>query len=93
MERQNYVNVNRVSGVSVGSLNAFMYCIDRLEILSETINIIKDDIREHYQITKIKDILTDIINNLLEKKIDNQITNSLENIVTKIELSKSQEIC
>ena len=50
-------------------------------------------IKRMTKLENIVDNLTDIINNLLEKKIDNQITNSLENIVTKIELSKSQEIC
>ena len=50
-------------------------------------------IKRMTKLENIVDNLTDIINKLLEKKIDNQITNSLENIVTKIELSKSQEIC
>lgn len=45
------------------------------------------------KLEKIVENLTDIINKLLEKKLDNQITNSLENIITKIELSESQEIC
>ena len=74
MERQEYVKVNRISGVSVGALNAFMYSIDRLDILSDTINIIKEDIREHYQITKIKEILFDIINT-----IDDDVFDSLQN--------------
>jgi hypothetical protein len=48
------------------------------------------------RMTKLENIvenLTGIINKLVERKLDNQITNSLENIITKIELSESQEIC
>jgi hypothetical protein len=42
---------------------------------------------------KIVENLAGIINKLLERKLDNQITNSIENIITKLELSESQEIC
>ena len=45
------------------------------------------------KLEKIVENMTGIINKLLERKLDNQITNSIENIITKLELSESQEIC
>jgi predicted acylesterase/phospholipase RssA len=43
MERRNYIKINRISGCSVGSIVAFLYYIDSLDLMPKLYEIINEE--------------------------------------------------
>ena len=42
MEKRNYVTVERISGCSIGSIVAFLYFIDALDVMPQLYDIVKN---------------------------------------------------
>ena len=76
MEKRNYIKIDRISGCSIGSIVAFLYFIDGLDIMSQLYEIVNKDFRETYKLTIIKEIkkhLGDHIPKDICQKINNKL--------------------
>lgn len=56
MERRNYVKIERISGCSIGSLVAFLYFIDSMDLMPNLYNIVKDEFKNKFSLTMLKSI-------------------------------------
>jgi len=74
MELRNIINIKRISGSSIGSLNAFLYIIDRLDLIFYFYKIMCN-------ILKKKKNLQLVLS--LHKLLDKHITEEICNIVNK----------
>jgi len=74
MEKQNYIKINRISGCSIGSIIAFMYTIDCLDISEEFYNIIFKQLKTSHNLS-----ITDVLNSILKNKIPNDICVKVHN--------------
>ena len=75
LEKKRYLKVNKISGVSVGSILGYYYLTDTLDLFEKDFNNIRDYFREHLNVglyktylkKRIKDLSDNIFNNLQEK--------------------------
>ena len=58
MEKRNYVIVERISGCSVGSVVAFLYFIDSLDMMSVLYDIVKKEFKNGYKLPTITELKT-----------------------------------
>ena len=56
MEKRNYIIIERISGCSIGSVVAFLYFIDALDMMPQLYDIVKKDFQNGYKLPTIKDI-------------------------------------
>lgn len=56
MERRNYVKIERISGCSIGSIVAFLYYIDALDLMSNLYDTVTNDFKKHYKLLFLKEI-------------------------------------
>ena len=56
MEKRNYVIVERISGCSIGSIVAFLYFIDALDIMPQLYDIVKNEFKEKYNLLTVKEL-------------------------------------
>ena len=56
MEKRNYVIIERISGCSIGSVVAFLYFIDSLDMMPQLYDIVKKEFQNGYKLPTIKDI-------------------------------------
>jgi hypothetical protein len=56
MEKRKYIKINKISGCSIGSISAFLYLIDELEVVSSMYDLICKDLKEFHHVNKIKEI-------------------------------------
>ena len=68
MEKRNYIKIERISGCSIGSVVAFLYYIDSLDIMSELYQKATNDFKKEYKLELIKDL-----KKILSKKIPDDI--------------------
>jgi hypothetical protein len=68
MEKKNLVQVERISGVSIGSFIAFLYVIDALDMIIPLYNIVSNEIKTNHNLNIITKIKT-----LLEGKISSNV--------------------
>lgn len=83
MEQRNYIKINRISGCSIGSVVAFLYFIDCLDVMSELYDIVNNNFRKSYSlgvIKELKTILKDKIPEDICKKVNNKLFISYNNI-------------
>lgn len=64
MEKRKYVTIERISGCSVGSIVAFLYFIDALDIMSELYEIAKNDFKHTFCLSIIKNLKTHLKNRI-----------------------------
>ena len=74
MEKRNYIKINRVSGCSIGSVIAFIYMIDCLDISENFYNIIFEQLNKNHKLT-----IVDVIDSLLKHKIPDNVCNKINN--------------
>jgi hypothetical protein len=71
MEKQKFITINRISGCSVGSIIAFLYYIDCLDLMPKFYEIIHTDFKQTYNLKMIKEFKTllgeNIPSNICEK--------------------------
>ena len=51
MERRKYIKINRISGCSVGSIVAFLYFIDGLDLMPKLYDIISNEFKNKLQLS------------------------------------------
>lgn len=56
MERRNYVKIERISGCSIGSVVAFLYFIDSLDLMPKLYDIVKTDFKNNFSLNVIKSL-------------------------------------
>jgi hypothetical protein len=83
MERRNYIKIDRISGCSIGSIVAFLYYIDGLDLMPKLYDIVNKDFRQTYKLLLVKDLkkhLSERIPNDICKKINNKLFITYNNI-------------
>ena len=58
MEKRNYIVIERISGCSIGSVVAFLYFIDSLDMMPVLYDIVKKEFQNGYKLPTIKDLKT-----------------------------------
>jgi len=74
MEKQNYIKINRISGCSIGSVIAFMYTIDCLDVSEEFYNIIFNQLNVSHNLS-----INEALNSVLKNRIPNDICDKVNN--------------
>jgi hypothetical protein len=64
MEKRKYIDIERISGCSVGSIVAFLYFMDRLDYMPKLYEIINTSFKQHYNLQIVKDLKTLLKNNI-----------------------------
>lgn len=83
MENRKYIKIDRISGCSVGAIVAFLYYIDKLDMMPKLYEIINNDFRQSYKFTIIKEIkkyLNEYIPSDICQKVNNKFYISYNNI-------------
>jgi hypothetical protein len=83
MENRKYIKIDRISGCSVGSIVAFLYYIDKLDMMPKLYEIINNDFRQSYKFKIIKEIkkyLNEYIPSDICQKVNNKFYISYNNI-------------
>jgi hypothetical protein len=76
MERRNYVKIERISGCSIGSVVAFLFFIDSLDLIPKLYDILKNDFKNNMTlntIKKLKSYLEDRIPNDICSKVNGKL--------------------
>jgi hypothetical protein len=76
MEKRNYIKIERISGCSVGSIVAFMYFIDGLDLMSQLYTSILEDFKKNHNLEFIKK-LKNYLGNKIPDDVCNQINGRL----------------
>jgi hypothetical protein len=85
MERRKYIKINRISGCSVGSIVAFLYFIDGLDLMPKLYDIISSEFKNNLQLSCLKEIkkyIEERIPKDICKKVYNRLFISYNNIKT-----------
>ena len=56
MEKRNYIIIERISGCSIGSVVAFLYFIDALDMMPKLYDIVKNEFQNGYKLPSVKDL-------------------------------------
>jgi hypothetical protein len=92
MEKQKFIMINRISGCSVGSIIAFLYYIDCLDLMPKFYEIIHTDFKQSYNLKMIKEFKTllgeNIPSNICEK-VNKKFYISYNNIKKRKKIIKS----
>ena len=91
MEKQNLIKINRISGCSIGSIAAFLYYIDGLELMPKLYNIVNNEFKETHNLNTIKQLktlLADHIPDDICKKTHNKLFISYYNITKGVKKIK-----
>jgi hypothetical protein len=83
MEKRNFIKIERISGCSVGSIVAFLYYIDSLDMMSNLYDMVTNDFKKNYKLTVIKELkkyLSHRIPKDICKKINKKLYISYNNI-------------
>lgn len=56
MEKRKYIQIERISGCSVGSIVGFLYFIDSLDLMSNLYDVINKEFRQTYNLSFIKNM-------------------------------------
>jgi hypothetical protein len=85
MEKRKYIKINRISGCSVGSIVAFLYFIDGLDLMPKLYDIINNEFKKTFQLSSIKEIKKNIEERIPKdicKKVKGKLFISYNNIKT-----------
>ena len=74
MEKRNYIKIYRISGCSIGSIVAFIYIIDCLDISESFYNIIFNQLKNTHNLN-----ISQVLHSILENKIPEDICNKVNN--------------
>jgi len=72
MEKRNYVEIERISGCSIGSLIGFLYYIDALDLMSLFYEEVNKDFKKNFSLSIIKNL-----NKYLENRIPTDICDKI----------------
>jgi len=83
MEKRNYIKIERISGCSVGSIAAFLYYIDGLDLMHSLYDIVNKDFRQTYNLHFIKELKKHLVDHIPKdicEKINNRFFITYNNI-------------
>ena len=83
MERRNYIKIERISGCSIGSVVAFLYYIDSLDMMTTLYQEVTNEFKKQYKLPLIKDFkkyLVDRIPDDICKKVNGKLYICYNNI-------------
>jgi hypothetical protein len=83
MEKRNYIKIYRISGCSIGSIVAFIYIIDCLDISENFYNIIFDQLKNTHNLN-ISQVLHSILENKIPEDVCDKVNNKLYITYTNI---------
>ena len=92
MEKNNYIKVERISGCSIGSIAAFTYFIDGLDIMPNFYKIVHSEFKKTYNLQIIKELKTyllSVIPNDICSKINHKLFICYNNIKKNKKVVKS----
>lgn len=92
MEKRNYIKICRISGCSIGSIVAFIYIIDYLDISENFYSIIFEQLKNTHNLN-INKILYSILENKIPDDICNKVNNKLYITYTNIQKQKNKVKC
>jgi hypothetical protein len=74
MERRNYIKVERISGCSIGSIVAFLYYIDSLDLVSNLYEMVNKEFKKKYTLNTLKSLKI-----FLQERIPHNICSKVNN--------------
>ena len=83
MEKRKYIKINRISGCSVGSIVAFLYFIDGLDLMPKLYDIISNEFKNQMQLSCLKEIKKHVHERIpkdIVKKVNNKLFISYNHI-------------
>ena len=92
MERRKYIKIERISGCSIGSIAAFLYFIEGLDLMPKLYDIVNKDFRQTYNLKLVKELKThlgDRIPSNICKKVNNKFFITYNNIKKQTKPVKS----
>ena len=92
MERRKYIKINRISGCSVGSIVAFLYFIDGLDLMPKLYEIINEEFKSSMHLSCLKEIKKHVQERIPKnicEKVNNKFYISFNNIKTSKKIVKS----
>ena len=92
MEKRNYVKICRISGCSIGSIVAFVYIIDCLDISESFYSIIFEQLKKTHNLN-ISKVLRSILENKIPDDICSTVNNKLYITYTNIKKRTSKTKC
>ena len=93
MEKRNYIKIDRISGCSIGSIVAFLYYIDALDLMHKFYEVVNADFRKTYKLPFLKELkkyLTGRIPDDIMQKVNNKLFISYNHIKKGSKSVKSQ---
>lgn len=92
MEKRKYIKICRISGCSIGSVAAFLYIIDCLDISESFYSIIFEQLKKSHNLN-ISKVLRSILENKIPDDICSKVNNKLYITYTNIKKIKSKTKC
>lgn len=92
MEQRQYVKINRISGCSIGSIAAFSYFIDGLDVMPKFYKMVHSEFKKTHHlhtIKELKQILTNYIPDDICSKINHKLYICYNNIKKNKKIVKS----
>ena len=89
MEKQNYIKINRISGCSIGSVIAFIYMIDSLDISENFYNIVLEQLKTTHRLN-ISNILYDFLKDRIPDDICNKVNKKLYITYYNLKINKKK---
>jgi hypothetical protein len=83
MEKRKYITVERISGSSIGSIVAFLYYIDALDMMPQLYDIVKNEFKNEYNIPSLKELKKHLISRIPDdicEKINGKLYISYNNV-------------
>lgn len=76
MERRQYVKIDRISGCSIGSIVAFLYYMDGLDLMPKLYEIVNKEFKQNYTLKTLKSLKT-YLNQRIPDDICSKVNNKL----------------
>jgi hypothetical protein len=95
MERRKYVEVDRISGCSIGSVVAFLYLIDAFDLMPVLYKTVNSEFKTNYRLNTIKHLKTYLKDRIPEdicKKVNHKLFISYHDVKQKKKIVKSTYI-
>jgi hypothetical protein len=90
MRNKNKININRISGSSIGSILGLLFIVDKLDLSIEICNKAFKILRKNQDLKKFKFLLEDILDKHITESDLNKINNKL--YITYFDLTKGKQI-
>lgn len=91
MERRKYIKIERISGCSVGSIVAFLYYIDALDLMPKLYEIVNNEFKNTFILNSIKNLKIYLKNRIPDDiclRVNNKLFISYNNINKKQKIVK-----